>query len=181
MITIDYLRKLNGKPKQAGIGVIKFRVGNRAWHFYDGRIHRIINIGIHEHFNDFTSQVIKGELKNHIYTVNGTDPDSTLQLIRQQSKINAEYVVEQDNIKLIEACSFSTATGRSYYLQRTALHKVEMLAPKVITFLKSEGPWFEKRTLRYVIDTRIPPPDLSKNKRRSLSELWEIIEDILND
>jgi len=180
MITIDELRKLGGIPQPEGTGVIKYRVGNRAWHFYDGRIHQVKNTGIHEHFNDFTSQVLKGELKNYIYAVDSADSNSTLQLIYKQSKLNAEYVVKQNNIKLIEMCTFSTVVGESYYLQRTALHKIEMLAPKVVTFLTGDQ-WQENQSLRYVVDTAIPQPARSKNKPLPLSERWEIIEDILND
>lgn len=176
MITIDELRKFGSVPRQGGMGVIKYRVGDRAWHFYNGEIHQVKNTGIHEHFNDFTSYILKGELKNYIYTVGKTDPNSTLQLIQQQSKINSKQVVIQDNITLVEMCTFSTVAGQSYYLEQTALHKIEMLAPKVVTYIEGDLS-FSPRPLTYVSDTAFEPRP--KNKPLSHAQCWEVMEDIL--
>ena len=180
MITIDELRILNGTPAQEGLGVIKFRFNeHQAYHFYSGEIHKVRNTGIHNHHHSFTSEVLKGELKNYIYRVDGTDPDSTYQIIRKKSKINAKYIIEQNNVNLIEACSFTTMAGQSYHIEYTTLHKIECKASKVITYLNFQSRP-RQETINFARDTSLSifsKPHPSKSE----SQCWEIIEDILND
>jgi hypothetical protein len=179
MITIDELRTLGGTPIQGGLGVIKYLFrGNQAYHFYSGEIHTVRGTGIHNHFRGFTSSVFKGELKNYIYSTNETDPNSTYQLIRKRSKMNAKYIVERDNISLVETCSFTTIAGQSYSIDYTTLHKIECITPKVITYLRHQQS--EQKTINYIIDTSLSQV-YESHPPKSENDCWEIIEDILND
>jgi hypothetical protein len=176
MITIDYLRRLGGTIRPEGIGVLKYRVGNEAYHFYDGTIHEVRNTGIHQHYWNFSSEVIKGELRNRMYVVNGTDSNSTLQVVRKKDANTKKFSVEQDNITLTEAYSFSTVAKQSYYLYYTVFHKIEMMSPKVVTHLRCS--LRVQETIGYIKDTTIqthePNPSMTED------ECWEIAEDILN-
>lgn len=185
MITIDELRAIGSIPKQEGLGVIKFRFrGDQAYHFYSGDIHAVRNTGIHNHPYGFTSEVLKGEIKNYIYKLDGTDPDSTYQSIYKKSKLNANHTVEQDNVKLVEECVFTTAIGQSYSIEYTTLHKIECITPNVITHLtmhrhgKYHG--LKQTTVNYIIDTTLPII-VKPHPPKSESQCWEIIEAMLND
>ncbi len=179
MITIDELRKLGGVPSQQGMGVIKYKFGYQAYHFYSGEIHQVRNTGIHSHHHSFTSKVLKGELKNYIYRVDGTDPDSTYQIIRKKSRINAKYIIEQSNVNLIEACSFTTVAGQSYHIEYTTLHKIECKALKVITYLNLK-PLPRQKTINFATDTSLSMFS-EPHSPKSEAQCWEVIEDILND
>jgi len=178
MITIDELRGLEGRIKVAGQGAIKYHVGDESYHFYDGTTHEVRNTGIHQHYGGFKSHILKGELKNYIYTIDGTDPDSTLQLIRKKDKTDTQYALEQDTVNLITACSFSTRAGESYYIHYQTYHSIEMMAPKVVTHIRRIFPNMQP-TIGYITDTTMPTA--YENTRMTENEKWEIVEDILND
>jgi len=176
MITIDQLRKMGGSIKREGQGVIKYRLRQEAYHFYDGTIHKVRNTGIHQHFFSFTSSIIKGELKTRMYVISGTDPNSIFQLVRKKHKSDRHFSVELDNITIAESCSFSTVAGRSYYLQYTGFHKIEMMEDKVVTHLRHTGP-YEQPTIGYLKDTTMPEADYLPAIPEK--ECWEIAADIL--
>ena len=179
MITVDELRALDGRPHYMGLGVIKhmFR-GNRAYHFYSDKTLAIVE-DIHEHRFGFTSTVIKGELKNYIYEIDGTDPNSTLQVERGECTAGAERNIIQSNINLIEACTFTTLPSQSYHIEYTTLHKVECITPKVITLLTKELP-NRQTNPRFITDTANPSV-CAFSEPKTEAECWELIEYTLSD
>ena len=179
MITIDQLRALGGRPHYMGLGCVKyvFRGGSQAYHFYSDKAEILVE-DIHEHRFAFTSTVKKGTLKNYIYDVHGTDPDSTLQVERGECRPDAERVVEVANASIVELCTFVTAPGQSYHLDQTTLHRIECLTPKVVTLINRE-PMIETKP-RFIVDTANPSV-CAFSKPKSEKECWELIEYTLDD
>ncbi len=179
MLTVDGLRKLDGKVSYMGLGVIKYKFrNNRAYHFYSEMAPAIVE-DIHEHRFNFTSKVVKGALKNYIYDVQGQDKNSTLQVERGECTANAERTTEVPNANIVELCNFVTEEGQSYYIHYTTLHRIECLTPKVITLLDKELPNVQENP-RFVIDTNNPSV-CAFSQPKSEQECWEIIEYTLND
>jgi len=179
MITIDELRKLGGLAKYNGTGVVKLHVGgSQIYRFYSDMAVTVTE-GIHEHRCNFTSTVLKGVLKNHIYDVSGQDPDSTLQIVRSECKPNAEKIIEVPNATIAEQCNFTTLAGQSYYLAYNTLHHIERVTPKVITVMKKEPNIQE--AARIVMDASITDYVCPISVKKSEKECWEIIEYTLND
>ena len=178
-ITIDQLRRLNGKPHYMGLGVIKYVFRNtRSYNFYSEKSAFLVN-DIHEHRFSFTSKVIKGELKNYIYEVFGADPTSTLQVERGECKPYAERWVEVYNANVVELCNFTTKEGQSYRINFRTLHRVECVTPKVITLLNKKLP-FDQQQPRFITDST-QPSVCAFSEPKSEDECWEIIEYTLSD
>lgn len=179
MITIDQLRALNGRPHYMGLGCVKyvFRQSSQAYHFYSDKAEILVE-DIHEHRFGFTSKVIKGELKNYIYDVHSSDPESTLQVERGECKPGAERIVEVANANVVELCTFVTSPGQTYSLHQTTLHRIECVTPKVITVINRE-PMTELMP-RFIIDTANPSV-CAFSEPKSVKECWEIIEYTLGD
>ncbi len=179
MITIDQLRALDGRPHYMGLGCVKyvFRGGSQAYHFYCDKAEILVE-DIHEHRFGFTSTVKKGTLKNYIYEVHGTDPESTLQVERGECTAGAERIVEVANANVVEICTFITEPGQSYTLQQTTLHRIECISPKVVTLINRQ-PMVEQ-TPRFITDAANPSV-CAFSKPKSVDQCWEIIEYTLND
>lgn len=181
MITIDQLRALGGKPHYMGLGCVKYVFKHSgqscAYHFYSDKAEILVE-DIHEHRFGFTSTVKKGILKNYIYDVHGTDPESTLQVERGECKSGAERVVEVANANVVELCTFVTEPEQSYHLHQTTLHRIECLTPKVITMIRRE-PMIETMP-RFITDTA-KPSVCAFSQPKPVKECWEIIEYTLND
>ena len=179
MLTIDGLRKLGGSPHYMGLGVVKyFFRDDRAYHFYSELAPAIVD-DIHEHRFSFTSKVVKGELKNYIYDVDGQDPNSTLQVERGECKAGAERNIEVPNANIIELCTFTTLAGQSYHISYNTLHRIECVTPKVITLLDKELP-FVQTNPRFVTDTAYPSV-CAFSQPKTEAECWEIIDFTLKD
>ena len=178
-LTVDGLRKLDGYAHYMGLGVVKYVFrNNRSYHFYS-ELAPILVEDIHEHRFGFTSKVIKGELKNYIYDIDGQDPDSTLQVERGECSPGAERTIEVPNANVVEMCTFTTVAGQSYHIAYDTLHRVECVTPKVITLLDKELP-FQQENPRFITDAANPSP-CAFSQPKSEKECWEIIEYTLND
>jgi len=179
MITVDELRALDGHAQYMGLGVIKYAFRkNRAYHFYSNKILSIVD-DIHEHKFGFTSTVIKGELKNYIYEIDGTDPNSTLQVERGVCGRDTIRTLVQSNINLVESCTFTTRPGQSYHIEYTTLHKIECLTPKVITLLTKELP-LSQLDPQFITDAT-KQAVCAFSQPKSDAECWELIEYTLSD
>lgn len=179
MITIDELRKLGGQPHYMGLGVIKYAFrGNRAYHFWSDLAPAIVE-DIHEHRFGFTSKIVKGELKNYIYNVDGQDPNSTLQVERGECFPGAERIIEVPNANVVEMCTFTTVAGKSYKITYDTLHRVELITPKVITLLDKEVPAVQENP-RFITDTSCPSV-CAFSQPRTQEECWEVIRYTLED
>jgi hypothetical protein len=173
MITVDELRALGGYPHYLGLGVIKCRVGNdRAYHFYCDRAEVLVN-QIHDHRFSFKSTILRGELKNYIYEIAGTDPTSTLQVERGECKKGAERTIEVHNAKMKEICNYTNVEGGSYYMPYDTLHQIERLSPVVVTYIEKEP--FSQMEPRFVVDTS-EPRVCAMSKPKTQDECWEIID-----
>lgn len=179
MITIDHLRALKGKPHYMGLGCVKyvFRGGSQAYHFYCDKAEILVE-DIHEHRFGFTSTVKKGTLKNYIYEVHGTDPESTLQVERGECKPGAERIVEVANANVVEVCTFVTDPGQSYTLHQTTLHRIECITPKVVTLINRKE--LVEPMPRFITDAANPSV-CAFSKPKSEKECWEIMEYTLDD
>lgn len=173
MITVDELRKLGGYPHYLGLGVIKCRIGNdRAYHFYCDRAEVLVD-QIHDHRFSFKSTIVAGSLKNYIYEITGSDPESTLQVERGRCEVGAHRSIVVHNAKMVEVCNFTSAEGSSYYMPYNTLHQIERLTPVVITYLEKEP--FSQFEPRFVVDTS-QPRVCAMSKPKTQDECWEIIE-----
>lgn len=174
MLTIDGLRRLGGEPHYMGLGVVKYMFrGNRAYHFYSERAPAIVD-DIHEHRFSFTSKVVKGEMKNYIYEVFGTDENSTLRVERGECTSGAERIIEVENANVVELCNFTTKEGQFYHVDYRTLHRIECISPKVITLLDKELP-YEQTNPRFITDSENPSV-CAFSQPKSKKECWEIIE-----
>ena len=179
MITIDQLRALNGRPHYMGLGVVKYPFRkNQSYHFYSDKA-KVLVEDIHEHRFSFTSNVIKGKLKNYIYDICGANPASTLRVERGECAPDVKRDIIASNINLIELCTFVTEPGQEYHIHYTTLHRIECLTTKVITLLNKELP-FAQTTPRFITDTANPSV-CAFSQPKPTSECWEIIEYTLND
>lgn len=177
-LTVDKLRKLGGYPHYLGLGVIKCRLkDDLSYHFYSERSPAIVD-NIHEHRFGFTSTVLKGRLKNIIYDVDGSNPESTLQVERGECRPGVERVIEVENAKIIELCSFITPPGESYHIESYTLHRIQWLTDKGITFLEKEP--VVRIDPRFVEDIS-KPRVCAMSQPKSKEECWEIIEFTLQD
>jgi len=179
MITIDELRNASRKVSYGGIGVVRLELSlERMYRFYSDMTPDM-TAGIHDHLYSFKSTVVKGALKNYVYSIAGQNPDSTLQVVRCKWKENADTTVEVSNAIITERCHFTTIVGQSYYLEHSTLHQIERVTPKIITLM--ERGQHIRNTGRVVLDASVTDHLSAMIVDKSEKECWEIIEYTLSD
>ena len=176
-LTMDYLRGLGANPHYNGLGVVKLPINSRyGYHFYSERA-EIMCENVHEHRFNFRSTVLKGTLRNFLYTIKAGNPASSL--IMEQGGCYAGSVKEivASGFDLEESVTFDTSAGDSYWIRHDQLHKVQAVTNTVITFLEKEPTVLEHG--RLIHDTENPVP-CAFSAPKPASECWDIIEYTLN-
>ena len=179
MISIDELRKLDGRVTYNALGVVKLRANfNEYWHFYSDKT-PIPEGNIHSHPYEYESRILFGGIQHKIYEVVPTTQESQYNYRGRFGRAGTPQHIIHDNIDIIESATFDTYKNDTYYINHSTLHRVESLTPKCVTYFKA-GPWQEK--LYFVVDKdRVYTRKEVLTQKATPDECWEIIEDILND
>jgi hypothetical protein len=129
---IDTLRKLDGKLHSPAAGVVGLSVGSSdLYHFFSQETSDIDDI--HNHRRSFTSNVIKGTIRNNIFdiTIRNNifdiidDPDSTKCVMKgmclkfckaTQNMCSRNIPTTRQNVATNIIASFDTTEGQRYFL-----------------------------------------------------------------
>ena len=77
MITIDELKKLGGRIAYTPVGLIRIEYDkHHLYHFYSEHAPPLVIENIHTHPHSFTSNVLKGGIRNDIYRYEETEEGS---------------------------------------------------------------------------------------------------------
>jgi hypothetical protein len=188
MITVDQLRKMGGRIAYTPVGLIRIEPNNKQlWHFYSPDAPPILTNNIHTHPQSFTSKVLKGGIRNHIYRVNDVEeetehcvrcvkfrvsPDKT-----KSSTKKAEIV--RENVSYEKTVTFDTYAGGEYYLHYLTMHKVEILEPKTVTVLDCQPYIGAFPDVFFVMGKDVFYTTEQLHNRKSTKECWEIVADVL--
>lgn len=177
---IDALRNLGGTLHSPAQGVVGLSVGsNELYHFYSAKTADIDDI--HNHRRSFTSTVLKGVLRNNVYTIvkNPKSPlclmqGSCLQFCKATKNMCSADIIRLHRADVLLDHSFDTTKG-SYYLDYNTFHNLELLTPIVITHIV----WSQIQQAKPQF-VRLGD-DGAKCERIDVSEkrMWEIIESTL--
>ena len=179
MITIDELRKLNGRVRYSAMGVVKIGVDFKEfWHFYSDQT-PIPEGNIHSHPYAYESKILFGGIRHSIYDVVPIEEETQQNYQARFGRAGTPLTVIHDNIDIIESATFDTYKNDEYYIDHSTLHKIAPLTSKCVTYLKAE-PWQNK--LYFVVDKdRQYTREEALAQRASESECWEIIRYTLDD
>jgi len=140
------------------------------------------NHTIHDHRYSFTSEILKGTLRNTLYTFKEVDYETNYMVKYKNMLGKIDYTdygrTMHENVELHEVCLFETKAGKSYYLDRSAFHTAEAVTSKVITCMSrpNDEPW--EAMSRFILrKDKIYESVYSRPKTES--ECWEIIEDTI--
>lgn len=139
MITIDELRKLDGKITYTPLGVIRYVFRESyMYHFYSDQAPIVLVDNMHTHPHSFKSTVMKGGIQNHIYHYEKSMEETEYNLRSRPypGRGKATVKIEEDNVDFNEVLTFDTNVGDSYNIDHTTMHRVKLLTPKVVTLLK---------------------------------------------
>jgi hypothetical protein len=180
---IDTLRKLDGKLHSPAAGVVGLSVGSSdLYHFFSQETSDIDDI--HNHRRSFTSNVIKGTIRNNIFDI-VDDPDSTKCVMKgmclkfckaTQNMCSRNIPTTRQNVATNIIASFDTTEGQRYFLDYTTFHNLELLTPVVITHvqwgeMKQTEPEFIRDTGNNIYCEHLQ--NISDN------DMWEIIDTTL--
>lgn len=181
MITIDELRKLNGRVTYHALGTVKLNVGFKEfWHFYSDKTPVALDENIHSHPYSYDSKILFGGIRHHIYDVIPTEEkrvNSYKRRAKHGSKVELDVIHE--NIDVLETITFDTYKDDTYYINHSTLHKIELITPKCVTYLKAQ-PWQDNLFFVVHEDWNMTRKEILTQKA-SNAECWEIIEYTLND
>jgi hypothetical protein len=181
MLTIDGLRKLDGQVMYNPLGVIKYRFrGDQTYHFYSEMAPPLHEYNIHNHRYSFTSTVKKGGLKNFIYEVEPTDEYTDYQATKCRCILGEDFIDVEENVNYYEVANFTTSVNESYSLDFRTLHTIELLAPKVVTFVQ-RSPKGKEDIFAHFVTNKLEPQLDPLDHTKSEKECWEIIEYTLAD
>ena len=176
-LTLDYLRGLGAKPHYNGLGVVKLPINSKySYHFYS-ELAQAICENVHEHRFSFRSTVLKGTLRNFLYTIKSGNPDSSLILEQGSCLPGSVKETMEAGFDLEDSVTFDTSAGQSYWIRYDQLHKVQALTNTVITFLEKEQAVITEG--RIIQDTENPAP-CAFSAPKTAAECWDIIEYTLN-
>ena len=185
MITIDLedIKSRSLRISAFAEGGVEVEVTDtESYHFYSPQMPRLI-VDIHNHRKGFTSTILKGLVKNQLYSIEGTDPDSKLKLVngdcprlceaRGEGFTCCSYTIIQENINLVPTVSWETGEGKKYTLPYEPLHLFELLSEGgVITHLQYLPQMQEYPS--WIIGSDNTPCELTKEPTEK--EMWEIVE-----
>lgn len=186
MITIDEIRDLakrhNSIPRYNGLGMIRLHLPDEAYMFYSLYRTKPFNHTIHDHRYSFTSQVLKGKLRNKLYAFSEVDYETDYLVTYKNMVGRIDYETYGktmcENVELHQTCSFETREGQSYHLDRSAFHSASAITGKVITCMSrpSDPPW--EAMSRFIIDKKKPYESVY-SRPMTEKECWEIIDDTI--
>ena len=187
MITIDEVRALaeqqNSIPRYNGLGMIRLHLYNDAYMFYSDKTEPF-NHTIHDHRYSFTSSVLKGTLKNRLYSFDVVDYETDYMVTYKNMVGRIDYETYgrtmHENVELRETCTFETRAGQQYHLDRSAFHSAEAITDKVITHMtRPRDPSWEAMS-EFIVNKKKPYEGVY-SRPMSEKQCWEIIENTIND
>ena len=180
---IDKLKANNTSIFHAGPGIAGVStVPYEAYHFYTAEAPRLIN-DLHSHMRSYTSTIIQGEVRNHIYEIQGEDRTSELMLVNTSCELLcgvggcAKHEVVQRNLNVVKVNEISTKQGETYALKYDVFHKFELVSDgPVITHLRQQQT--SQFNTQIIVDSsyltnKCCPPDPSEDV------LWQMVRSTL--
>jgi len=183
MITIDELRKLGGKISYAPVGVIRLEFSStQIYHFFSELAPPILIDNIHTHPHSFTSKVIKGGIRNHIYDVTDTDIETkhcVKHIPFRSDNEKLEIKMHRDNVRYTQTLRFDTYAGNTYTIDSTTMHMIDTLESKTITLLNCT-PYIGGLTdVYFLMDKQVTYTREQLHNFKTEQECWEIVADTL--
>ena len=179
----DYLKQPQHEVFYAGEGIAGILIKhNRGFHFYTSDAPRIIK-DLHSHKRSYTSTVLKGAIRNHIYEIRGLTPINGKVLVNIECELIcgkggcAKQKVVQKNLDVVKIKEITTECGESYSLNYRDFHMFELLTdgPVITSMVHSR---IQQPNTQIIVDENY----LTNNccpVYPSESELWEMVKSCL--
>lgn len=179
MITIDELRKLNGRISYTPVGVVRLVFREKyMYHFFSDQAPPVLIDNIHTHPHSFKSIIKKGGIRNHVYRYEKSEDETEYNLASRlyPGRAKATLKIEENNINFNKVLTFDTLEGGSYNINHTTMHEIELLAPKVVTLLNCSPYIGAMSKVLFIMkkDTVYTKEQLFNLKTEK--ECWEIVE-----
>ena len=146
----------------------------------------VIADNIHTHPHSFTSKVIKGGIRNHIYRVEDSVPETDycvrsilfrVPLTKNDGTKTATIV--RENVSYEKTVTFDTYEGREYQIHKSTMHMIDILEPKTITLLTCNPYIGASPETYFVMGKDVSYTKEQLHNTKSKSECWEIVADTL--
>lgn len=182
-LSLAYLKQPQHEVFYAGPGVAGVLIKHdEAYHFYTAEAPRLID-DLHSHKRSYTSNVLLGEIRNHIYEIQGINPVNGKLLLNIKCELLcgiggcASHEIVRSSLNVVKIAELITKEGETYGLSYSDFHKFELVTPgPVITHM------FYSKILQpntqiivdksYLTNTCCPP-------NPSEEVLWRMIESCL--
>lgn len=176
LLDIDYLKSLDIAPKWFGLGFIQLKLSDtRRMHFWHPDLKpddAAFMEEYHDHRYDFVSEVLVGQIDNHIATVEATAEKSPYGQFEVCCSGGGQEF--QWPVWLTETASFTTPAGHDYFLHRDAFHRVT--AHSCVTLQTRSETIKEKARVIQKMDR---PSDNPFDTHIETDRLWGYIADLL--
>ena len=180
-LTLAYLKQYD--VFHAGPGVAGVLIShNEAYHFYTVRAPRLLD-DLHSHKRSYISKVVRGEICNHIYEIQGVDPDSDKLLVNTNCELLcgiggcAAHKVVQRNLNVVKVAEPITKQGETYGLTFMDFHKFELVSDGPVITHMHHSTVLQPETQIIVDESYLTnnccPPEVSED------ELWSMVESCL--
>lgn len=174
MITIDEFRKMDGRIRSTPIGAIRLVVGvNTLYHFYSDKMPLVLVDNMHTHPFSFKSTVIKGGIQNQLYRYEISTEDAEYNLRLRSWPITSPMKIIHEHVNVEKILSFNTYEGASYNIDCSVMHKVELLTPKLITFVEGSE---NSSDVFFVMKKGVDYTKEQLHNLKTQDECWEIVE-----
>jgi hypothetical protein len=181
MVSIDELRAINGTVSYHPMGVVKLRKNyDEYWHFYSDKTPVALDTNIHSHPYSYESTILFGGLRHHIHDVVPTEEERQNSYQGRFKRSNkTPLTVIHENVDVITSTTFDTYKDDTYYIKHSTLHKIDVITPKCVTYLKAE-PWQSNLFFVVAKDWNMTREQILTQKATA-AECWEIIKYTLDD
>lgn len=181
LMDIDKLKKYS--PFYAGAGVAGVALPDGSgYHFYTAKCPRLID-DLHSHKRSYTSTVIRGTVRNHLYAIKSLGKVGGLMLVNTDCELLcgkggcAASRVVQRNIDVVKIGEEITNQGESYSRNYYDFHKFELVSDgPVITYMQFKP--IEQNVTQIIVSE-----DYLTNKccpqNPTEDELWEMVQSTL--
>lgn len=162
----EYLYKNAKEIKEFGLGFIQVKIDNINYNFYTDEVETFSNANQpHNHQLAFTSEILHGELTEHLYDVQEDDNGIILQcacgdISKESKKLNNAYRETITHKK-----------GDIYFRDSNEFHTVKALSGTITKVVKNN----EDKIDAFVFGT--PEYDYKQSSR----DLWTIVKDMIKD
>lgn len=161
---IEYLKDNSESIKCFGLGFVQVKCVDINYNFYSDKIEKFSNSEApHNHQRDFVSEILKGELKETLYTVKGGNDIGFCGCGDKSKNIYYEYK---------ECESFKHKTGDLYLRLKDEYHSVSGEHGTVTKVYKMGS-----ESDAFVLSENV---DNEHGIEYSVEELWSIVEDVWN-